>query len=314
MTKKKLEVIILSSNRPYFLIESIKSVLPAVHRCRKILDCEIIVSDNSDNENCIDAVESSKIKKLITIRKRRPKKNIYEHFETVINEALSDYIIIFHDDDIMLPNLIEDLYLIIDSNPECVAVGSNAVKIDEIGNRYQKMWQPRLVNNHYKCMSADSIIQAYFSYSSKGICPFPGYIYRTKLIKNKSLNKEKGGKHSDVSFLYDLTKNGQIIWSNKVCMEYRVHKNNDSAFINITDQLSLLRYLKRENRNNDDLKNFRFRIWLNWLINKNNLNLFKINRHKIIIKFIIYYLIFNLLLNYNFLQYAYRKYKNSLKK
>ena len=304
MNKKKVEIVVLSRNRPHFLVETIRSVLSAEKRGQKVADCQIIISDNSDDKKCIDSIQDLYKNNRIIIRKRRQKLDIYEHFKKVIDEAKSEYIIIFHDDDIMLPNFIEDLYSIIDYHPECIAVACNAVKIDEFKNRYKNLWRPRLKDRPSKLMNANLLIEAYFSYGSNGICPFPGYIYRTKLIKGQGLDFKKGGKHSDVSFIYELTKYGQIIWTSNICMEYRSHGNNDSSVISLNDQLSLLRFLRIENYNNQYLKVYRFRIWLNYLINvEKNIENKKSNKYKSARKFVVFSYLSKFIWSYNFISY-----------
>lgn len=308
MIKKKIEVVILSSNRPYFLIQAIKSALRAKNRVRRLVDCKLIVSDNSDDESCIKHIKKLNVNNDIIIRSIRSKLDIFNHFKKVISEASSDYIIIFHDDDIMKSNFIEDLYLTIDNHPDCIAAASNGIYIDELGRGHGNLWGGKFTDHHYKKMSSDELFEAYFSYGSHGICPFPGYIYRTKLIKNKGLDYSKGGKYSDVSFLYDLTKLGSILWINKVGMEYRRHSNNDSNSIILDEQISLLRYLKSENYNNVHLRDFRFRIWLNWLLYQKKQIKINLNYRLITVtKYIISSLITKYIWNYKFILYIYNK-------
>ena len=91
------------------------------------------------------------------------------------------------------------------------------------------------------------LVNHYFNLEFSGSAPFPGYLYRVKSLLNVKLDKENGGKYSDLSFLLKLLEYGRIQWLCKPLMFYRLHNNNDSNSFAKKDRELLMRHLKINN-------------------------------------------------------------------
>ena len=229
---------LLVHNRFEFAKISLNSLLN-----QSIVDYDVYVSDNSDdlsfsnyvNENC---KEYSNLKYIF----RKNCLNGIEHINKVIDESIGyDFIMIFHDDDILHYDYFESIIKLKEINDNelaAIAINGLIIKNNLVSNKKITNYS---VNT--KLYSKPKLIDSYFSFESKGAAPFPGYLYRTSLLKGLRLRPENGGKHSDLSFLCDLLSNGYFLWLNKPLMSYRIHDNNDSKFYSEKDRKMLYDYL-----------------------------------------------------------------------
>jgi hypothetical protein len=229
---------------------------------------EVIVSDNSESDS-IQKICHEQFPSIRYIRRSQPRTGP-RHFKAILDEATSEYLVLFHDDDIMLPNYISTLLPYIEANPLISAVGCNAEIIDKTGKATGKFFirnlkQPLFISN------ADQLITSYIR--STGIAPFPGYMYRRKYIRSSFINYKHGGKYADVSFLLKILQRAAMVWHSEPLMHYRNHGDNDSATESIPDRLSLIRYLMTHEgmvRNSPEMRYFKFIYWANWWRSRDN--------------------------------------------
>jgi hypothetical protein len=215
------------------------------------------------------------------------------HFEKILNEATSEYLVLFHDDDIMLPNYVSTLLPYIEANPLISAVGCNAEIIDKDGNPVGKFFL-KDVNMPLVISKSNQFIFPYLvgNIKSTGIVPFPSYMYRRKYISNSFLNYKQGGKYSDVTFLLKILKKASMTWYPEPLMYYRSHGANDSAIDSIPDKLSLIRYLITQealDRKSLEVVCFKFSYWLGWWNKRHKYSCFFIPngwREKVIFRFL----------------------------
>jgi glycosyltransferase involved in cell wall biosynthesis len=207
---------------------------------------EIYVSDNSDKEtfgNYIEKNINSNINLKYTFRKIQL--NAIEHINTVMNESqYYDFILIFHDDDILHQSYLENIVKlkeINDNNLSAIAINGLVIKNNTITNRKITHYK-----NNRKVFSKKDLVDSYFCYDSKGAPPFPGYLYRTSAIKNIKLQIQHGGKHSDLIFISDILDNGYILWLKEPLMYYRIHETNDSKIYSDEDRNKLFSYLSNK--------------------------------------------------------------------
>lgn len=113
------------------------------------------------------------------------------------------------------------------------------------------------------------MLEYYFRKSEIGPAPFPAYMYRAVATRGLSLDRQHGGKYSDVSFLLKLLERGPIVWLPDVLMQYRYHEANDSGTPAMNDAASLVRFVGQRyglNRSCTLVTEFRLRSWLQWLL------------------------------------------------
>jgi glycosyltransferase involved in cell wall biosynthesis len=230
---QKIQVFIASFNRPEYLRESIDSVLGQT----AISMIEIIVSDNSTNDDVQMMMETdySSLKYI----KRQPSLPADEHFKAIISDVTSEFYMIFHDDDIMHPQLVENLYNELFNDLNLVAVSANGCYYFPEKKSLPTIYFSWLKKIHFK--NPVNFVKKYLI--GLGVAPFSGYMYRSSVYTKSFINKEDGGKHSDVSFLVKGLDFGAILWLNRPLMYYRIHGSNDSATISFVDREKIVNFV-----------------------------------------------------------------------
>jgi len=292
-----VEVFILSYNRPEYILQTIDSVLQQSYP-----NLKIIVSDNSTKDDVEKKIQDYNRKSEITYIRRRPSLPALTHFNTVFSEVRADYFIVFHDDDVMLPQAVNKLVEAITGDTNCAATGSNAFLLEEKVFT-QNVFAPHLTKN--RTLSTPEDLGLHYLDASKGHVPFHYYIYRTNKVRGLEMNFKEGHKHADVSFLLKAAQRGSVMWIKDELIYYRRHSQNDSANVDIPAVFSLCRFLlKRTNVPPEAVKIYKMKNYLAWakqkrsgiskslspwrdhIIKKANLN-FLITHPRVVLKFVV---------------------------
>jgi hypothetical protein len=174
-------------------------------------------------------------------RRRQPMLKQLEHFNCCIDEVKTDYFCLFHDDDLMHPEFVQRMKAILNGNPAVVASGSNAL-LESFG-QIEPRKSFRSLGELEWVASPRNLARRYFSRAQSGIAPFPGYVYRRRLVGEVRLPLE-GGKYSDVTWLLSLAMKGPIVWVAEPLMTYRMHGGNDGVVESARDRLRFLAFVK----------------------------------------------------------------------
>lgn len=235
-----LDIFLLTHNRPHQAFEAIKSII-AQDDCRY----NLVVSDNSDDETLGQLIEAHKNSysqlSNVSYRKRTPVVQAFDHFNICLNETQSDYVCLFHDDDLMLPQFVSRVRDAIAKYPNAVAYGANS--LTEINGVAGKFFftsdREYLINN-----SSRKLLARYFARYQLGVAPFPSYVYKSSAIQDFRFDSG-WGKYGDVTWLLSVACRGFVIWINEPLMIYRLHDGNDSLTESRRDRLRFLAFLKR---------------------------------------------------------------------
>ncbi|MDH5206067.1 MAG: glycosyltransferase family 2 protein, partial [Hylemonella sp.] len=174
--------------------------------------------------------------------RRNPMLPALEHFNQCIDEASGTHFCLFHDDDLMSPDFVQQARAAMVAFPDAVAIGCNA-HVESDGALQAR---PSFLSPHqYDFIASPSNLgMRYFGRLQSGIAPFPGYVYHRALVGDQRFHADEG-KYSDVTWLLRLAKRGSIVWINKPLMIYRMHGGNDGLIESRRDRLRFLAYLKR---------------------------------------------------------------------
>lgn len=280
----KIQIYILSRDRPDYLREALDSVLISSNGL-----ADIVVSDNSETDTTQTLLfcDYSNIKYV----RRYPPVSVFEHFRLIIEESLAEYIVLFHDDDLMMPNYVKTMLESLDKNPDIAAVGCNAFLMRDNKKNTESFMGS--VEKPLLLLNKKELISKYLKISNIDVAPFSSYMYRKKYLLGLYLDPAQGGKHADVSFLLKVIHRRPILWMNQPLMWYRRHSANDSRLESISDRLSLLRYIFKHTavrRTSSDIQEYKFKYWVLWWLqrpNKQFLRLPSTWRERIVIKFVI---------------------------
>jgi len=176
----------------------------------------------------------------VTYVRRHPSLTALEHFKRVLQEVKAEYFMLFHDDDLMSPDMVRSLYASISGDSSIVAVGCNGWYLKESsGEIFQIIPDGRdLLFRH-----GTELIRKYLNL--QGVAPFSGYLYRKSAYQTPEaiLALNKCGKYSDVAFVASGFKSGSIVWLGKKLLYYRLHESNDAGVINNADRKLLTDYI-----------------------------------------------------------------------
>lgn len=230
----ELTIVLLTHNRCQMALEAIVSIVNQTNS-----SFQLVVSDNSD-EDSLGVAMRERFSGVI-YRKRPSTLSAIEHGNLCISEIQAPYFVLFHDDDLMLPNFVQEFWLAQARYPNIAAFGCNAL-VERQGV---------ICHSSFKCLASYDgpinsieLAQRYFSRHQLGIAPLPSYIYQTKFVGNTRIDIQ-GGKYGDVQWLMEIAKSGSLIWIAKPTMIYRIHDANDSNTESLRDRLRFLGFLKR---------------------------------------------------------------------
>jgi len=220
-------------NRPDMTRETVVSVLEQADQ-----DFKFVISDNSSNDEVEQLVKSE----FPFLNYVRHKPMTLDHIGLCMRSAVTDYVCVFHDDDLLKNNFVTEVKKAIHESPEAVAIGCNAF-IEEYGvlNKHPSFMA---LNKKVKITTPHQLASRYFSRHQLGIAPFPSYVYKRNSALLSPLDTNSG-KHADVAWLLSLLKLGPIIWINQKLMTYRIHGDNDGLLESRRDRLKLLQFIKR---------------------------------------------------------------------
>lgn len=258
MTIPQVQLYILSRDRPEYLRQTLASALTEMSDT-----VEIIVSDNSEGDDVEHMV--SRMFPSVSYVRRRPALQALDHFKTVIAESSAEFVVYFHDDDVILPGFVATLRDALVARPELGAVACNAtVMMDDTVTSLRVMGDCR---DACEIASVEALITPYLRVIGPKPAPFPGYMYRRRWLDGLYLNPVEGGKHADLAFLMGVLRRAPMLWLPEPKMLYRVHGGNDSRVESIGQRLRLLRHIYRESSitpRSAAVAEYRFIYWLNW--------------------------------------------------
>lgn len=256
--KPQVQIFVLAHNRPQLLRETLLSILSQDEK-----EFELIVSDNSSNDSVQELIANEFVGRL-TYRKRTPSLSPIAHFQTLLDEAHSEYLVLFHDDDLMSPSFVRVLKDFLNQHKNYSAAAPNAyLRIND--HLSTRIFFPgaQVVT---EVRSEEEMAYRYLDLSQFRM-PFPGYMYRTAMIRGIKMNPKEGGKHADVSFLTKVANAAPVAWLGQPLFEYRIHSGNDSWSENIPSRLSLLRFVYRTTtitRKSKVVNTYKLAYWYLW--------------------------------------------------
>lgn len=259
---KKMQIIILSRDRVDYLAESLKSVI-----AQQVdgFGLEILVSDNSET-NAVQEFMAGSYPDINYVR-RVPACRVWDHYRLAISDASAEYVVLFHDDDILHSDYCKKVFDVFEDNPDVLAIGSNAIKVDKDGRELGLFHTHK---NNKLITDEEWLLSQYIPNNNieRGIAPFPSYCYRISALDVDHVNEKDGGACADATFISKKLKYGKIIWLRDPLMKYRVHSQSDSARLTINDYRTLWRYMGMIGLNKHDklFSDWRCSIWIGFYL------------------------------------------------
>lgn len=231
----KLSVYIVTYNRAEYLRDSIKSVLEQTY-----YDFDLYILDNSSTDNTREIVAGFNDDRIHYICHE---KNIggFENIKFAYRHCDSEYMVIFHDDDVMRCDMLEKEYDIMRKDKECAIVSCYSGVLGEEKNKQGNSNEIKITCN----IEGENGLLYNYLYNQKNLI-FPSIMYRMSYINkhNICLNKEVG-PCADVVFYLDVEKNGGKIFTIQEPLMYsRIHNGQDSSMNFGSMLIKLIEYFK----------------------------------------------------------------------
>lgn len=219
--KYSIEAFILTYNRKDFLKDSIQSLLN-----QTVENLKITVMDNGSFDGTEELVHELQQLHANLFYHKREINNPVENLKDAINLAQKDYLILFHDDDILHPDYLKYALDAINKYPNA-AIVSNAYK--EYTNPNNENWE-KVSKSFYYCKDKNEFVD-YLCYMQK--FAFSSAIYKTSNLKelvNNMPDEKRFGKVGDKPFVVDTMheNDAAIIFKDKHLLRYRVHPGQDT--------------------------------------------------------------------------------------
>lgn len=222
-------IIIMTRDRPEMVRECVASA--------ERLPGKILLSDNSISRYDYD------FPSRVEIVYRGGGLSGIEHINTCISEVKTRHFIIFHDDDLFIPEEFAKYVEFALRNPHAVAVAANAYRVS---HRDGYVRRHVMVDRRFKEIGPGFLRAAYLSPLGFGIPPFPVYIYNKNIMGSLRLDQKNGGKYCDASFIFDLSGVSNIPFYSNPVMFYRLTGANDQLTFGVREYKLMYHHLGHE--------------------------------------------------------------------
>lgn len=230
---KLLTIYLTTYNRKDYIKEAINGVLGQTFR-----NFNLVVLDNASTDGTSEIIDSYDDPRLFHIRRKEnvgPIANCNTAFEMVD----SKYFIITHDDDIMLPTMVEKQIKFMEKNPDVAISDVGIILINKNGKSTSNV-NEQIANSDYSfdIFNEDEFFISYYSGGSPMSCPT--VMFRTEFInKNRICLRNEVGTTNDQCLYCEINLNGgKILRIREKLYLYRVHGKQDS--FNAENRVALL--------------------------------------------------------------------------
>lgn len=214
----KVTVAIPTYNRRDYLKQSIESVL-----AQTFSDFEILVFDNHSDYNVADFLDGFNDPRIKLVGSEENLGGFGNFCRIYLYKFASPYLVIFHDDDAMHPQMLEREFGVLEKNPSAVFAASdlNFIHDHKSINKFSKLGKQR---PPFICRTAGGLVRLFMK--DFDLC-FDSVMYKTSALLD-SAAVEQFGKWGDRSYLVNLAKKGPVVVLKEKLVNYRIHPKQDS--------------------------------------------------------------------------------------
>ncbi|MRX45683.1 glycosyltransferase family 2 protein [Pedobacter puniceum] len=252
----KVSVIIPTYNRSSYLKEAIESILS-----QSFKDFEIIITDNASTDNTEEIVKNFTDKRIKYFQNQE-NLGVVENHNIALRHCCGEYIHIFSDDDIMLPDCLSKKIEIINNNDDISLIHSDISIINSDGLIVNKEhWNK---NRYKKKKIRDKILRNGITmkkYNFQCLFYMWNFISMPTVLVKKSLLFENGLFNQDTIYFCDwalwlkLAKNYNFYYLDSKTVLYRTHPLNIIKKNNTQNELTELTVMKNDVISNEYFTN-----------------------------------------------------------
>lgn len=226
----KVSIAIPTYNRKNYLIEAVRSILRQTFR-----DFEVIIFDNNSDYDIAAVLESfndERIKLVVNSVNIGNQANFQKVFSWSYD---SKYLLVFHDDDVMHPELLRLSVAALDSDDSIVISGTN---LNFVGNP-SDMWKFKKIDINARPIICDGQGLIRLIMKDFDLC-FDSILYRTSKLEDIRRYQERFSKWADRPFIVDIARKGKAAIFKEKLVNYRLHQGQDSTSANGAELEKLL--------------------------------------------------------------------------
>lgn len=216
---KKLSIAIPTYNRLPYLKECIASILNQTFQ-----DFSIFVFDNASDEPVEEELKKLNDKRIYFIGSD---KNIGSagNINRILGHPFkSEYLTIFHDDDLMHPRMLELQTSFLDVNNDIVFVASD---LNRVFNKNIHNFKS-FTDNEIKYVIYKNNYEFTKAIMSWLRCAFDSTMYKTRVIGNSRVEFNRFSDFIDMALLIEISKKGPCAFIDAPLVNYRIHSGQDS--------------------------------------------------------------------------------------
>lgn len=216
----KVTIAIPTYNRKEYLQECIESVLN-----QSFQDYKIVIFDNHSDYDVVSFLNTFQDKRISLLQSSENIGN-RGNFERVFNTNFdTEYLVVFHDDDVMHPDFLNHSLSVFDKNEELAWVGSAANFVKKSGDMQRFKNIPSVTSSIHDSKGLVRLLLNDFD-----LC-FDSVVYRVDCIQSIAPFAVSFSKWLDRPFLVNLARKSSVGIIRERLINYRVHAGQDSQDI-----------------------------------------------------------------------------------
>lgn len=190
------------------------------------------VSDNASTDETVEIV-SAIADSRVQVHLHKVNVGGEGNFNRCIQLAEGKYTAIFHADDIYEPDMVAKQVAFLEAHPEAGAVFTEAILIDELGNRIGDIRLPNGILSKRGLYDFTAMFKAVLRYSNFFICPcvmVPTEVYQQEI---KSWRGEMFKSSADLDVWLRILQRRLVGYLKEPLMRYRISSNQWSANVRL---------------------------------------------------------------------------------
>jgi len=228
MDMPKVTIALITYNRTDYLLQAINAILVQSYK-----DFELIIMDNGSTTQTYELVEPYLNNQ---IKYDRNPINSRDYINESFLMAQGKYLLITHDDDMMLPNMLEREVAILDGNNNCALVSCNTTIINEYGIIVK---DKGLDYNYNKTYKQYEYIESFFKNELIFFCPTVMLRKSFFIDNNLNFKSEVGPAHDNYLWFETNLHPVDLVFIAEPLYCYRVHSKQDGFANAFTMELIL---------------------------------------------------------------------------
>lgn len=212
-----IDVFIMTHNRASYLKSSVNSLLG-----QSVKGFSLTILDNASTDDTKAVAESFAAAGVKYVQTPQ-EEGIGANFSAAQRLACAKYVMIFHDDDLLHPQYIENVIKALNKLGPVNLLLSSCTLFNDGDN----VSFPQILKNTAYLFESSAELAAYM-YRYGGVS-YASAVYLTEVFKKINPSLEKYGKNNDWPILIEAAQNSKVIFLNdKHCLFARLHKGQDT--------------------------------------------------------------------------------------